>query len=92
MKRKPAPSTSADRRRVSWKKELPPSITMSPGSRCGNRSAITWSTARPACTMSRIGRGGRIAATSSGMVRAAVMGPSFPNSARKRSVRSVVRL
>ncbi len=57
MKRKPFSSSSLLRRTVSGKYALPPSIMISPWSRCGSSCSMVASVALPACTMISILRG-----------------------------------
>ena len=57
--------SSAWRRTSSWKLVLPPSMIVSPGSRCSSSSAICASVASPAGTMTQTARGFASAATSS---------------------------
>src|SRR6266536_1267914 len=52
----PRSRNAPSRLRVSSKNELPPSISTSPGSRCGASSPMTASTAAPALTMIRMRR------------------------------------
>ena len=58
-------ASSSLRRIVSLKNVLPPSIKMSPLSRCGNNSWIVASVAGPALTINIIRRGFSIAFTNS---------------------------
>ena len=61
---------SSRRRSVSVKSELPPSISRSPGSRCGRICAIISSTGAPALTMRMILRGRwRLAHSSFGVMQ-----------------------
>ena len=61
----PFAASSAWRRTSSWKLVLPPSMIVSPGSRCSSSSAICASVASPAGTMIQTARGFSSAATSS---------------------------
>ena len=79
--------SSAWRRTSSWKFVLPPSMIVSPGSRCSSSSAIWASVASPAGTMIQTARGFSSVATMSAMENDAVA----PSAATSR-VFSGVRL
>src|SRR4051812_10510808 len=92
MKRRPRSRHSSVRRRVSRKRELPPSITMSPSSSSGVRSSITPSTGAPAFTITMIRRGLSNDETNSSSDSAAANLPSSPYSSMNSRVRSGERL
>src|SRR4051794_11554261 len=92
MKRRPRSRHSSVRRRVSRKRELPPSITMSPSSSSGSSASITPSTGAPALTMTMIRRGLSSESTNSSSDSAAANLPSSPCSAMNSRVRSAERL
>ena len=64
------------RRTSSWKFVLPPSMIVSPGSRCSRSSSIWASVASPAGTMIQTARGFASFSTSSAIEKAA-SAPSF---------------
>src|SRR4051794_21026502 len=92
MKRSPRSRHSSVRRRVSRKRELPPSITMSPSSSSGSSASITPSTGAPALTMTMIRRGLSSESTNSSSDSAAANLPSSLCSAMNSRMRSAERL
>src|SRR3954470_517890 len=92
MKRSPRSRHSSVRRRVSRKRELPPSITMSPSSSSGVRSSITPSTGAPAFTITMIRRGLSNDETNSSSDSPAANLPSPPYSSMNSRVRCGDRL
>ena len=83
---------AASRRRVSSKWALPPSTTMSPGSRCGTSSSMTASVGAPALTMMMTRRGRSRLATNCSMDDAGRKLPSSPCVCMRWSVLAWVRL
>src|SRR4051812_19673085 len=92
MNRRPRSRHSSVRRRVSRKRELPPSITMSPPSSSGSSASITPSTGAPALTMTMIRRGLSSESTNSSSDSPGVNWPSDPYSDMNSRVRSAERL
>ena len=88
----PFSSTSFTRLSVSGKWLFPPSIKMSSLERMGVRELMTASTASPAFTMMRIGRGGSSELTSSSSVLHETKSPSDEYCFMNSSVFSVVLL
>jgi hypothetical protein len=86
------PRSAASRRRVSSKCALPPSTTMSPGSRRGTSESMVASVGPPALTMITIRRGRSRLATNSSMLPAGTNEPSSPCARIISSVRAWVRL
>ena len=86
MKRSFFSFNAAKRRSVSVNSELPPSMMMSPSSRCGTSSSMTSSTGLPALTMMIMTRGLLNAATKPAMSLVGVNRPSWPNSSTSLSV------
>src|SRR6266404_3583225 len=77
---------------VSWKRELPPSIMISPGSRCGRSCSINSSTGFPALTISMTRRGFFSKATISSMEWAPITLVPLASLLRKSSTFETVRL
>src|SRR6266850_2591680 len=88
----PAASAAAARRTVSWNRELPPSMIVSPGSSIDESESTASSTAGPALTIRRIARGRLRMRTSSCSDPAGRKSPSPECAAMKSSVRLRVRL
>ncbi len=65
-------ASSAWRRTSSWKLVLPPSMIVSPGSRCSSSSSICASVASPAGTITQTARGFSSLPTSSAIEKAAI--------------------
>ncbi len=91
-KRKPFASSAFVRRIESGKCELPPSMTMSPGDRCGRSCSMRSSTGLPALTISMTRRGRFSEATSSGIERVPTIFFPLPRPEVKASTLSTVRL
>jgi len=92
-KRIPFPARYPVRLLVSGKWLLPPSMTMSPGSRNGSRDSMNWSTTSPALTMSITLRGRLSSPMNSSMEWAGSMvARPLASSARNSPTLPVVRL
>ena len=92
IKRMPLAASSCVRRVESGKFALPPSMMMSPSSRCGNNWAIKSSTTVPARTINMIFRGFSSFSTKSGMLYAPMIFVFFAALLRKSSTLETVRL